>query len=101
LLDDLQDMAADMASGSHSAIYFCLPAAVQEQWDRPPRRDDRARFDAILTAVKNGGVVETISDKIRTELMQAASAMEAVGMTGLAEELRCLARPFTEAADLI
>ena len=30
LLDDLQDMAADMASGSHSAIYFCLPAALQE-----------------------------------------------------------------------
>ena len=101
LLDDLQDMAADMASGSHSAIYFCLPAALQEQWDRPSRRDDRARYEAIMTAVKNGGVVETISDKIRTELMQAASAMEAVQMTGLAEELRCLAKPFTEAPDRI
>ncbi|MBC2736946.1 MAG: hypothetical protein HF981_21475 [Desulfobacteraceae bacterium] len=97
LLDDLQDMAADMASGSHSAIYFCLPAALQEQWDRPSRRDDRACYDVILTAVKNGGIVETIAVKIRTELMQAASAMEAVQMTGLAEELRCLARPFTEA----
>ena len=101
LLDDLQDMAADMASGSHSAIYFCLPAAVQAQWDRPPRRDDGACHDAILTAVKNGGIVETIAVKIRTELIQAASAMEAVQMTGLAEELRCLARPFLEAPDRI
>jgi hypothetical protein len=101
LLDDLQDMAADMASGSHSAIYYCLPAALQEQWDRPSQRDDRARHDAILTAVKNGGVVETIAVKIRTELMNAASAMDAVGMTGLAEELRCLAKPFTEAPDRI
>jgi hypothetical protein len=101
LLDDLQDMAADMASGSHSAIYFCLPAAIQKQWDQPSRRDDRARHDAILTAVKNGGIVETITVKIRTELTQAASAMDAVQMTGLAEELRCLARPFTEVPDHI
>ena len=101
LLDDLQDMAADMASGSHSAIYFCLPAAIQKQWDQPSRRDDRARHDAILTAVKNGGIFETITVKIRKELKQAASAMDAVQMTGLAEELRCLARPFTEAPDRI
>jgi hypothetical protein len=101
LLDDLQDMAVDMASGSHSAIYFCLPAAIQKQWDQPSRRDDRARHDAILTAVKNGGIVETITVKIRTELTQAASAMDAVQMTGLAEELRCLARPFTEVPDHI
>jgi hypothetical protein len=52
-----------------------------------------------MTAVKNGGVVETIAVKIRTELIQAASAMDAVQMTGMAEELRCLARPFTEAPD--
>jgi hypothetical protein len=94
-------MVTDMASGSHSAIYFCLPSAIQKQWDRPPRRDDRERCDAILTAVKNGGIVETIAAKIRTELIQAASAMDAVGMTGLAEELRCLAKPFTEAPDRI
>jgi hypothetical protein len=101
LLDDLQDMAADMASGSHSAIYFCLPSAVQKQWDQPSRGEDRARYDAIRTAVKSGGIFEAITVKIRKELTQAASAMDAVQMTGLAEELLCLARPFTEAPDRI
>jgi hypothetical protein len=101
LLDDLQDMVTDMASGSHSAIYFCLPSAIQKQWDQPSRRDDRARYEAIRSAVKRGGIVDIITVKIRTELTRAASAVDAVQMTGLAEELRCLARPFTEAPDRI
>jgi hypothetical protein len=101
LLDDLQDMAADMASGSHSAIYFCLPAAIQKQWDQPSRRADRARKDAIRTAVKKGGILDSITAQIRTELIQAASAMDGVQISGLAEELRGLARPFTAAPDRI
>ncbi len=50
-------MAPYMASITLSAIYFCLPAALHDQWDRPSRRVHPPCYDVILTALKNGGLV--------------------------------------------
>lgn len=96
LMDDLQDMEVDIAAGSHSAIYFCLPAEFLQLWDDRSQIEDEGRFERIRSAVHANGVWENIKERIDVELAFAASTMEAIQMTGLAEELRDLARPFAD-----
>jgi len=96
LLDDLQDLDSDMKTGSHSAIYFCLPLEIRLIWDQSPQSEDVRRFKIIRSAVYNDGVWETIKRRIGTELATAASTLDEIQMTGLAEELRCLAWPFRD-----
>jgi hypothetical protein len=96
LMDDLQDMEADIATGSHSAIYFCLPADIRPVWDERSQIEDGGRFEKIRSVVHNNCVWETLKERMCLELASAASTMDAIQMTGLAEELRDLARPFMD-----
>lgn len=96
LLDDLQDLDADMKTGSHSAIYFCLPPEIRQIWDQALQSEDVRRFKIIRSAVYNDGVWETIKRRIGSELATAAFKLDEIQMTGLAEELRCLAWPFRD-----
>ena len=94
LLDDLRDMAVDMASGSHSALYFGMPVEERQLWDRVSRDKNSIAYKKIRSAVFNSGVWETIVERIATELTSAASLLDAIELEGFAEELRCLAKPF-------
>lgn len=96
LLDDLQDLDTDMQSGSHSAIYFCLPPEIRRIWDQSLQGEDVRRFKIIRSFVYNDGVWETIRRRIDSELATAASMLDKIQMTGLADELRCLAWPFRD-----
>lgn len=95
LMDDLQDMEIDVADSNHSAIYYCLPAGIRLVWDEKSQGKDDGRFEKIRSVVHNIGVWEAIEERMCLELTSASSTMEAIQMTGLAEELRGLARPFT------
>ena len=96
LIDDLQDMEVDIAAGSHSAIYFSLPVETRQIWDSGSQREDGGRFERIRSAVHHYGVWENIKERMALELALAADTMEAIQMTGLAEELRRLLRPVTD-----
>jgi len=96
LLDDLQDIDTDMKTGCHSAIYFCLPPEIRQIWDQSLQSADVSRSKIIQSAVYNGGVWETIKGRIYAELATAAATLDEIQMTGLAEELRCLAWPLQD-----
>lgn len=96
LLDDLQDLDVDMQTGSHSAIYFYLAPDIRKLWDQRPQGEDAGHCEKIRMAVYNDGAWEAIKERICIELASAASTMEAIQVTGLAEELRCMARPLMD-----
>ena len=93
LLDDWQDRETDLAAGCHSAIYYCLPAEMRLIWDQKQKRQNAGRDATIRPAVFQDGIRETIKTRIAIELTSAASMLDGIGMTGLADEIRCLARP--------
>lgn len=96
LLDDLQDLDVDMKTGSHSAIYFSLPPDIRQLWDQTSQNENAGICAKIRAIVYNDGAWEAIRKRICLELASAASTMEEIQMTGLAEELRCLARPLMD-----
>lgn len=88
LLDDLQDLEADMRTGSHSGIYFALPPDIQPLWGQ------KSHVAEVLVAIERSGIRETLEERIYLELAFAAATLEKIQMPGLAEECRSLARPF-------
>jgi hypothetical protein len=90
LLDDLQDLEADMRTGSHSGIYFALPPEIQPLWGQ------MSQVAELLAAIARRGIRETLEERISLELASAAATLEKIQMTGLAEECRSLARPFKD-----
>jgi hypothetical protein len=96
LLDDIKDIKADMEKGAHSAIYFSLPEKLRTHWSNGTFRTQAAAETAkksILIQILEHGVIDKIRGRICGELDAAASIVEACGLTGLAREFRCLARP--------
>lgn len=90
LLDDVQDLDADMQTGSHSGIYFDLPPDIRPLWGQA------SQSGKVQAAVQRNGTLETLEERIYLELAAAAATMDEIQMTGLAVELRSLARPFTD-----
>ena len=88
LLDDVQDLDADMRTGSHSGIYFALPPDIQPLWGQT------SQVAEVREAIERSGTRETLEERIYLELASAAATLEKIQMTGLAEECRSLARPF-------
>lgn len=96
LMDDLQDMEVDFMAGNQSAIYYCLPAENRQAWHARSQRDGAVRFEKLQSAVHQTGVWAALEERICFELVSAASTLDTIQMTGLAEEYRDLARPFTD-----
>lgn len=94
LLDDLQDMALDISTGSHSALYFSMSAEARRLWDRSSWEENSIKYEKIRAAVFDEGVWKTIVERIGSELTSAAALLESIELDGLAEELRWLAKPF-------
>jgi len=96
LVDDLQDVSADLAAGSHSAIYYLLPPEIRPLWDQASPPGALERQQAIHEAVFREGIMERLRSRVLRELASAAQTAAAIEMSGLAEELDCLARPLAD-----
>ena len=99
LLDDIQDLEADMADGTHSAVYVCLDNITRAMWDNldqgKGQRKDKI-MEKICAKVSGEKILETIAARIVAELDNAALLTDGIGLPGLAEEYRVLAGPVRE-----
>ena len=93
LLDDLKDIETDMLNGDQSAIYICLPEHLQAHWDKGTPKKDNGRAEIILDYIHEHRVVNTITERLCSELESAAAIVDECHMKSLAHEFRCLLRP--------
>ena len=103
LMDDLHDVAWDMAKGTLSGVYVCLPPEMQALWEGAAGAapDDRVAQTAVMIAhITSGGAGRRLAARIKRELASGACGFDDAGLPGLADELRTLNRPL-EAAEAI
>ena len=97
LLDDINDLAADMTSGVHSAIYVCLSEDMQKRWEKNHRANTGNEIgshgQAIVNYILHNRIIERIKERIYRELVSAAAIADKHHLPGLANEFRCLLRP--------
>ena len=96
LLDDMQDVEADMAAGSYSAIFYLLPLEIRPLWYRTSSRVTLERQKTIRAAIIQEDVMGKLRSRILMALTSAAKTMETIAMPDLAEELDCLAKPLAD-----
>lgn len=101
LLDDINDFKTDMFKGSKSAIYACLPETMRKYWEKDTREENSHRNKIILDFVLENSIIEKILERLYVELAFAAETAEEYYLTGLADEFRCLARPFKNRQGLL
>ena len=93
LLDDINDIEADMMTGSKSAIYACLPESLKKCWEKDNKEKIIGDYESILNYVVANDAVEKIVNRIHIELESGAATADKYGLTVLADELECLAKP--------
>lgn len=97
LLDDINDLAADMISGVHSAVYVCLSEDMQNCWEKNHRGNAGDKIGgyskAIVNYILHNRIIERIKERICSELASAAAIADDYHLSGLATEFRCLLRP--------
>ncbi|MFH1116424.1 MAG: hypothetical protein V1792_21125 [Pseudomonadota bacterium] len=96
LLDDIRDIREDMEKGAKSSVYLCLSETIRTHWNRSTVGDRTGTQDSanvVLGHILEHGLVDSIRERICTELDSAASLVEVHNMRGLAGEFRCLAQP--------
>lgn len=93
LLDDINDLKVDMMTGSKSAVYACLPDSLKKCWEKDSKEKNMGDSESILNYVVANGVVDNIVNRKRIELESSAATADKYGLTKLAEELECLAKP--------
>jgi hypothetical protein len=96
LLDDIQDLEADLAKGGHGAVYACLDNDGRALWDSMqnvsgPAADQTA--EQLFTKIRDASILETIARRMMSELDHAADSAQKIGLSGLAAEYRTLAGP--------
>jgi hypothetical protein len=96
LLDDIQDLEADLAKGGHGAVYACLDCDGRALWDSlqhvsGPAADQTA--ENIFKKIRDASILETIARRMVSELDHAADLAKKIGLPGLAGEYRTLAGP--------
>ena len=97
LLDDINDVAADMISGVHSSIYVCLSNDIKSCWGKDRqgkiRNETGSYGKAILNYILQNRIIEKIVERICSELQSASAIADNYHLPGLANEFRCLLRP--------
>ncbi|MBP7737512.1 MAG: class 1 isoprenoid biosynthesis enzyme [Spirochaetes bacterium] len=99
LLDDIQDLEADMAGGARSAVYVCLDDKGRTLWDERGQGTGKGaekRSERICAMVNEGKIIETIAGRIVAEMDNAAALADGIGLRGLGDEYRALAGPVRE-----
>lgn len=97
LLDDLQDVPADLARSVPSAVYLCLSDVLKKRWDAPETGNSSQEDDMteqLLAGLREESVCDRLCQRIGHELDKAADIMQSCGLPGLAHEFRCLQQPF-------
>ena len=95
-MDDLNDIESDMMECIHSSIYVCLPKEIKALWDKHTEEQIEKKIEhakIILNYLVENSVIETIMEKIMSELESATSIAHHCGLKGLADEFRCLLKP--------
>jgi hypothetical protein len=96
LLDDINDIEADMMKGNHSAIYHSLPEDLRNQWAKDVEYQNEGWAENIFDYIIKHRVIEKIKERICAELDSAAAIADDCNLTGLADELRSLLNPLKE-----
>ena len=97
LLDDVQDIKADMINGITSCIYVCLPNDMRQYWkqgrleEKKSESEDRAEI--VCSYIMQNNIIEHIKARICRELISAAAITDDCSLPGLANEFRSLLRP--------
>jgi hypothetical protein len=102
LLDDIQDLKADMADGTRSAVYVCLDEKGRALWDTGGQSNKSSTdktSEKIYSLIQDESILKTIARRIVAELDTAAALAERIGLAGLAAEYRVLAGPVAEWID--
>jgi len=99
LLDDINDIEADMMKGEHSSIYHCLPETIRNHWDKETEDKNGSGAWIILNYVKENSLVDRLKERTCSELESAASILNDWNMSGLADEFRSLWRPLKNGHD--
>lgn len=102
LLDDIKDLKADMMQGKHSSIYVSLPDEIRDVWNKGGQGEadvDGAYSEAISSYILESGAIETVRERLCSELESAASIVRGLDMAGLANEFDCLLRPLRISGD--
>jgi len=96
LLDDIQDIAMDMNNGIHSSIFVCLSEDMQKLWQTQPARqtqDNRRFIEPVMDHILEKKIIDTLKQRICSELQSAAAIAGDYNLNGLADEFDCLLRP--------
>jgi hypothetical protein len=95
LLDDLQDIEKDMMSGCHSSIYVSLNDDLRSRWDKEAKEKKRNSdyVPTVLTYVLEREVIDSIRERVCSELESASSLSDTCGLSGWAGEFRSLMKP--------
>jgi len=98
LLDDIQDIETDMITGVPSSIYICLSSDIRDRWEKAhadkKEIEPDTRVKTVSNYIKQNKIIETIKTRIYRELMSAATIADEIHLPGLANEFRCLSKPF-------
>lgn len=97
LLDDINDIEADLLNGAKSSIYVCLPEDIQNLRDQDSegvnKADNADYIKAGLKYILQNNIIQVIKQRICKELEFAASIANNYDMMELATEFRCLYKP--------
>jgi hypothetical protein len=87
LLDDINDIRADLKSKTHSAVYICMDNPLKSIWD-----SDSSNASAVYEGIERKGIIPRLIKRITSLLDKAASQATACHLDGLANELACLSK---------
>lgn len=94
LLDDINDLEIDIMKGAHSSLYWGLPEDKKRMWDNNSTGENRnSEKYNIFNYIFQTKAIDIIRERIYDELESAAAGTSQFGMTGLADEYRCLMKP--------
>jgi hypothetical protein len=96
LLDDIQDIEIDMDNGIHSSIYVCLAEDIKRLWNKnfvKKTHKNSRECNIILEHILENHIIDTIKERLCSELASAASIFDDCNLNGLADEFRCMLRP--------
>ena len=96
LLDDIKDIETDMLKGIHTSIYICLSENIRRVWDKDTREKigkENEYAMVISNYIIENRVIDIINERICNELELAESIAHDYGITGLANEFRCMLKP--------
>jgi hypothetical protein len=95
LLDDINDIEADIENGALSSVYCALSEDGRRMWLKHSTADNLSSERDILEVVYETGVIDVVRERICRELDSAASVTDSgrFAIEGLAGEYRFLMRP--------